>query len=95
MNNELVKLIARYRRSPEFIFVDMTDINQKGMTVGSCFIQQLLEAHWKMLISVAVRGFGQRHRRSEKCSIASRRQQRTLRDYSKAAGMWRRRKCPE
>lgn len=32
MNYSLAELIEKYRRSPEFIFVDLTDPNQKGMT---------------------------------------------------------------
>ena len=32
MKYDLTELIERYRRSPEFLFVDLTDPNQKGMT---------------------------------------------------------------
>lgn len=32
MNDELAKLIAKYRRSPEFLLVELNDVNQKGMT---------------------------------------------------------------
>jgi ankyrin repeat protein len=32
MKYGLVELIEKYRRSPEFIFVDLSDPNQKGMT---------------------------------------------------------------
>jgi ankyrin repeat protein len=32
MTEELAALIKRYRRSPEFMFADLTDVNSTGMT---------------------------------------------------------------
>ena len=32
MTEELAALIKRYRRSPEFMFSELTDVNSKGMT---------------------------------------------------------------
>lgn len=32
MNPDFAELIKKYRRSPEFLFVELTDPNQRGMT---------------------------------------------------------------
>jgi ankyrin repeat protein len=32
LRSELAEIISKYRRSPEFMFIDLADVNQKGMT---------------------------------------------------------------